>query len=59
MKRAGDVLADVLRKRIVVLDQGREIDAPVGQRREDRPGERRHEIDERCDDRALNLVRRR
>ena len=46
MERAGDVLADVLGKRRIVLDQRGEIDAPVGQRREDRPGERRHEIDD-------------
>ena len=57
MERAGDVLADVLGERIVVLHQRREIDAPVGERREDRAGERRHEIDQRGDDRALHLVR--
>ena len=46
MERAGDVLADVLGERIVVRDQRGEIDAAVRERREDRAGERRHEIDE-------------
>ena len=34
MKRAGDVLTDMRRKRIVVRHQGRKVDAPVGEGRE-------------------------
>ena len=36
MERAGDIVADVFRERVVILDQSRKIDPAVGQRREDR-----------------------
>jgi hypothetical protein len=58
MEHACDVLTDVLGKRRLVLDQRGEVDAPVGQCREDRLGERRHEVDDRGDRRARNPVRR-
>ena len=56
MKRAGDVLPDVLGERFVVRGERREIDAAIGERRKDRPGERRREIDQRSDRGAFDLV---
>ena len=44
MEHAGDVLADMLGQRIVVLHQRREIDLAVGERAEHRLGQRRHHI---------------
>src|SRR5262249_60823020 len=58
VEHAGDVLADMLCKRRLVVDQRGEIDAPVGQCGEDRAGKRRHEIDDRGDGRTLKPVRR-
>src|SRR5919204_334748 len=58
MEHAGDVLADVLGKRRVILDQGGEFDAPVSQCREDRPRERRYEVEDRGERRACNPARR-
>ena len=56
MKCAGDVAAQVLGQRVVVLRQVLQVDPPVGQRREDRAGERRHPIDQLGHQRALDLV---
>src|SRR5204863_3505156 len=58
MEHAGDVLADVLGERRVILDQGGELNAPVGQCREDRPRERRYEVEECGERRARDPVRR-
>jgi len=56
MEHARDVVANVLGKCRIVLDERGEIDAPIRQGREDRAGERRHDIDERGDERALDPV---
>ena len=56
MKHARDVVVNVLGKRRIVLDERGEIEAPIRQAREDRAGERRHDIDERGDERALDPV---
>ncbi len=55
---AGDVLADMLGERLVVPDQRGKIDAAIGECREHRTGERGDEVDQRGDERALDLVRR-
>ena len=59
MKRAGDVLLDMLRQRVIIRHQRGKIHFAIGQRGKDRRGERRDGINERGDGRALELVCRR
>ena len=56
MEGAGDVFADVLGERFVVVHQLRQINLAVGERREDRAAQPRHEIDQPGDHGALQLV---
>ena len=59
VKLAGDIVADVLGERRVVLHQRREIDPAIRQRREHRPAQRRNEIEKLRDDGALESIRTR
>ena len=59
MKRAGDVLPDVLSQRVVIRRQRGKIHFAIGERGKNRRRKCRHGIDERGDGCALEFVCRR